>query len=86
MSLRFETQWSLKVGATGVKETDLIHQLLKARGSLPFRKLVGVGVTAVSHITCFIVTSQGWGGAMTGFEVPVSACQSPQGATVNDVR
>ena len=37
---------------------------------------MGVGVTAVFHITCFIVSSQGG----DGFEVPVGACQSPQRA------
>lgn len=33
-------------------------------------------MTAVFHITCFIVSSQGG----DGFEVPVGACQSPQRA------
>lgn len=61
---------------------DLIHQLPKARGSLPFRKLVGVGVTAVSHITCFIVTSRGWGWgvrwlALRCLSVPVRVLREP---------
>lgn len=35
-------------------------------------------MTAVFHITCFIVSSQ----EGDGFEVPVGACQSPQGAAL----